>query len=71
MKEKRTMLKRAMVALCLMAVCWLPARAEVLPGDVDGNGKTDISDVAALIDYLLTRDASSIDLDAADVDGDG
>ena len=71
MKEKNLFFKRVMLALFLLAVCWIPVRAEVLPGDVDGNGKTDITDVTVLIDYLLTRDASSIDLEAADVDVDG
>ena len=71
MKEKRTMLKRVMLALCLLTVCWIPVRAKVLSGDVDGSGKTDITDVTVLIDYLLTHDATLIDLVAADVDGDG
>ena len=44
---------------------------DVLPGDVDGDGSVEISDVSALIDYLLDGDASLIDMEAADVDGDG
>ena len=71
MKEKKPMLKRTMLALLLTAVCWIPASAEVLPGDVNCDGMRGISDVTALIDYLLTKDASSIDLETADVDGDG
>jgi len=63
--------KRTMLALCLLAVCWIPVRAEVLPGDVDGSDKVNIADVTELIDYLLTHDASSIDMEAADVDCDG
>ena len=39
-------------------------------GDVDMDGEIGISDVSALIDYLLSGDATGIDLDAADVDGD-
>ena len=71
MKEKRTMLKRAMVALCRAAVCWLPASAEVLAGDVDGNGKVNIADVTELIDLLLNNQ-TDVDLyPAADADGDG
>ena len=42
-----------------------------LRGDVDGDGEVAISDVSALIDYLLTGDASSINLSAADCDIDG
>ena len=41
---------------------------EYITGDVDGNGVVGISDVTALIDYLLT--GSSIDTEAADVNGD-
>ena len=57
------------LVLLLMVMPWA-ASAEVMPGDVDGNGKMNISDVTELIDYLLTRDASSIDLGAADVNSD-
>ena len=55
--------------LLLMVMPWA-ASAEVMPGDVDSNGKTDINDVTVLIDYLLNRDASSIDLGVADVNSD-
>ena len=40
-------------------------------GDVDMDGEVGISDVSALIDYLLTGDATGIDLVVADVDTDG
>ena len=33
------------------------------------DGKVDITDVTALIDYLSGSDASAIDVEAADVDG--
>ena len=39
-------------------------------GDVDGDGNVSIADVTALIDYLLSGDATGIDLTAANVDGD-
>ena len=39
-------------------------------GDVDGNGSVNISDVTALIDYLLSGDASAINTDAADCNHD-
>lgn len=59
-----------LVALFLM-VLPLGANAQTLKGDVDGNGKVTISDVTVLIDYLLTQDASTIDLLNADLDDDG
>ena len=43
---------------------------EVLLGDVDGDGNVGSGDVADLIDYILSQDATGIDLKAADVDGD-
>ena len=46
----------------------LPIR---LPGDVDKNGFVNISDVTALVDYLLNGDASAISLSNADCDGSG
>ena len=42
-----------------------------LRGDVDGDGTVGISDVTALIDYILTGDASGINVTAADCDQDG
>ena len=69
MKEKN--MKKAVLTLCLLAVCWIPVSAESLPGDVDASGKIDISDVTVLIDYLLSKDTSLVDVEAADVDGDG
>ena len=41
---------------------------EYITGDVDGNGVLGISDVTALIDYLLS--GGNIDTEAADVNGD-
>ena len=40
-------------------------------GDVDGDGRINIDDLTALINYLLTGDTSSINLENADVDNDG
>ena len=58
---------------------WLRQRAEYLlaqlteafmiSGDVDCDGEVGISDVTALIGYLLTGDDKNIDLVAADTDG--
>jgi formylglycine-generating enzyme required for sulfatase activity len=42
-----------------------------LRGDADGNGEVGISDVTAIIDYLLKGDATTINLTAADADGNG
>lgn len=40
-------------------------------GDADGDGRVSIADVTVVIDYLLTLDASIINLDNADCDKDG
>ena len=48
---------------------WTPP-VSVLVGDVNDDGFVDIADVTALIDYLLSGDASNINLDAADVNND-
>ena len=53
MKEKNLLIKKAMLALCLMTVCWLPTKADVLAGDVNSDGEVNIADVTALIDMLL------------------
>ena len=45
--------------------------APVLMGDVDNNGEVNITDVTVLIDYLLTGNASGINLTAADCNKDG
>ena len=42
-----------------------------MPGDVNSDGKVDINDMTALINYLLTGDSTGLDLDNADVNGDG
>ena len=40
-------------------------------GDVNNDGRVTIADVTDLINYLLSGDATAINLAAADVDGDG
>ena len=55
----------------LTATCYVitaTVASSVMRGDVDGNGTVNISDVTALIDYLLSGNGSNIDLVAADVD---
>ena len=44
---------------------------EVMSGDVDGDGILSINDVTMIINYLLGRDLTDFNLDAADVDGNG
>lgn len=57
----------------MLVLCWMPMNGQVnrLRGDVDGDGVVSISDVSALIDYLITEDESGVSLENADVDGDG
>jgi Leucine-rich repeat (LRR) protein len=45
--------------------------ALVMSGDVDGNGKVNIDDVTALIDYLLRGNASGVNVGNADCYVDG
>ena len=45
--------------------------AEVMQGDVNGDGHVDISDATALIGYLLNGDASGINMSVADVNNSG
>jgi len=47
-----------------------PVEPEVLLGDVNNDGFVTISDVTALIDYLLGGDSTGVNLDNADVNGD-
>ena len=47
------------------------ASSSYLRGDIDCDGVVGISDVTALIDYILTGDGSNISTDAADCDQDG
>ena len=54
-----------------MVINIIPPGGGVTIGDVDMDGEVGISDVSALIDYLLNGDATGIDLRAADVDKDG
>ena len=46
-------------------------KSAFIRGDVDNDGQVKISDVAALINYLLSGDASHINLQAADCDQNG
>ena len=46
---------------------WQP---EFIPGDVDGNGSVDVTDVTRLINYIMSNGANEIDFYAADLSGD-
>ena len=50
---------------------YFTAKNASLRGDVDADGNITISDVTALIDYLLSGNASDVNLTAADCDLDG
>ena len=54
-------------------IIMIPAKevASTLCGDVNGDNAVNISDVTALIDYLLSGDDSAIILSNADCDGNG
>ena len=47
---------------------YFTAKNAALRGDVNGDGSVSISDVTALIDYLLTGNASGINMSGADTD---
>ena len=51
--------------------CTVMLPASFIKGDVDGDGNVNISDVTALIDYLLSGNASGINVSAADCNLDG
>lgn len=59
------------VLFLLLAAVSVQATALTLPGDVDGNGSTNIADVSMLINYLLTGDSTLVSEENADVDADG
>ena len=50
---------------------YFTAKSTSQRGDVDGDGEVAISDVSKLTDYLLTGDASGVNLTGADADQDG
>ncbi len=49
---------------------WVQYGSSSERGDVDGDGSVNISDVTALIDYVLAHDASNINLNNADCNQD-
>ena len=47
------------------------AAPSFLRGDVDNDGEIGISDITALIDYILSQNASAVNVPACDCDQDG
>ncbi|MBQ3363130.1 MAG: M6 family metalloprotease domain-containing protein [Muribaculaceae bacterium] len=47
-----------------------PEEPDFIPGDVDGNGKVEITDVTMLINYIMSEGAIEINVDAADLSDD-
>ena len=57
-------------------IAWMDEKLDFDPnaflrGDVNSDGQVNVSDATALINYLLTEDATGIDLAAADYDENG
>ena len=65
MKNKSLLFKLFAIVMALSCAVGASA-ASRLRGDVTGNGDVDISDVTALIQYVLTGDASLINMSGAD-----
>jgi hypothetical protein len=55
----------------MSAVSFTIAASDYVRGDCNQDGNVSIADVTSLIDYLLSEDASLINLDAADTNKDG
>ena len=56
--------------------CWcmfshIKSWGSVRPGDVDSDGRLNITDVTVLIDYLLSGNSTGVSMQGADVDQDG
>ena len=51
--------------------CFINDYHTVMYGDVNDDGKLSIDDVTALINYLLNRDATLVNIENADVDNNG
>jgi hypothetical protein len=49
----------------------LQEASQQLRGDIDQDGQVGMSDITALIDYLLSADATGISVETVDVDQDG
>ena len=64
---KKTISLSRIMAVALLALLPLCAMARTIRGDVNHDGCIDINDITALIHYVLTGDASSVDVLACQV----
>ena len=67
--DKGTTLKDA--GFCNITIEGVMTAPEVTKGDVNGDGKVDMSDVTDLVQYILGNPSEDFNTDAADVNGDG
>ena len=58
------------VGFCNISIEGIMTAPEVIRGDVNGDGKIDMSDVTYLVQYILGNPAEDFNADAADVNGD-
>ena len=56
---------------CNISIEGIMTAPEIIKGDVNGDGKVDMSDVTDLVQYILGNPAEDFNTDAADVNGDG
>ena len=49
----------------------IPDYGDILPGDANGDGSVDITDVVAIVNHILGKPSSKFVFEAADVKGDG
>ena len=58
------------IGFCNISIEGIMTAPEVTRGDVNGDGKIDMSDVTYLVQYILGNPAEDFNADAADVNGD-
>ena len=56
---------------CNITIEGIMTAPEIIKGDVNGDGKVDMSDVTDLVQYILGNPSEDFNTDAADVNGDG
>ncbi len=57
--------------LMVLAILPLDAGAHAIKGDVNGDGKVSMADIAILVDYLLLQDSTAEFMESADIYSDG